>query len=328
MQRYLDDEPVQACPPSAGYRLRKFVRRNRGPVLAAGLILLLLVGGIVGTTIGLMRARKRLAQVEKGIEILGSIFEDLDPRAEEKEGRPLRAILGDRLDRAAAELEGEAVGDPLVVAGLQDRLGRTYLPGPRREGGGAVREGPRDPPGRPGRDDPLTLATGRNLALALDAAGKPSEAITLLERVRDAQVRTLGADHPDTLATLNDLALMYWRLGKMDEAIALLEQVRDARVKQLGAEDPLTLATLESMASVYMAPGGDRGHRAAREGAGRPGEDTRARPSRHHRDVEQPGVRLSDGREDAGGRRPVRGGAGRDRAATRGGSSADPRHPR
>ena len=52
--------------------------------------------------------------------------EDLDPRAEEKEGRPLRTILGDRLDRAAADLEGEAVGDPLVVAKLQDRLGRTY----------------------------------------------------------------------------------------------------------------------------------------------------------------------------------------------------------
>src|SRR5262249_19623707 len=35
VQRYLADEPVLACPPSAGYRLRKFVRRNRGPVVAA-----------------------------------------------------------------------------------------------------------------------------------------------------------------------------------------------------------------------------------------------------------------------------------------------------
>src|SRR5438876_5914344 len=38
MQRYLSDEPVQACPPSAGYRLRKFVRRNRGAVLAATIV--------------------------------------------------------------------------------------------------------------------------------------------------------------------------------------------------------------------------------------------------------------------------------------------------
>ena len=56
VQRYLADEPVQACPPSAGYRLRKFVRRNKGPVLAASLVVLALVGGIIGTTWGLIRA--------------------------------------------------------------------------------------------------------------------------------------------------------------------------------------------------------------------------------------------------------------------------------
>src|SRR4029077_12545914 len=32
LRRYLDDEPVQACPPSVGYRFRKFARRNKGPV--------------------------------------------------------------------------------------------------------------------------------------------------------------------------------------------------------------------------------------------------------------------------------------------------------
>ena len=29
IQRYLNDEPVEACPPSTAYRLRKLVRRNR-----------------------------------------------------------------------------------------------------------------------------------------------------------------------------------------------------------------------------------------------------------------------------------------------------------
>jgi WD40 repeat protein len=56
VQRYLDDEPVQACPPSAGYRLRKFYRRNKGPVLAASVVMLALVAGIIGTTWGMLRA--------------------------------------------------------------------------------------------------------------------------------------------------------------------------------------------------------------------------------------------------------------------------------
>jgi tetratricopeptide (TPR) repeat protein len=56
VQRYLADEPVQACPPSVGYRLRKFARRNKGPVLAASLVVLALVVGILGTTWGMIRA--------------------------------------------------------------------------------------------------------------------------------------------------------------------------------------------------------------------------------------------------------------------------------
>jgi hypothetical protein len=58
VQRYLADEPVEARPPSAGYRASKFVRRHKGPVIAAGLVTLALVGGVIGTTYGLVRARQ------------------------------------------------------------------------------------------------------------------------------------------------------------------------------------------------------------------------------------------------------------------------------
>ena len=38
IERYLKDEPVQACPPSAGYRIRKFVSRNRGRLFTSAVI--------------------------------------------------------------------------------------------------------------------------------------------------------------------------------------------------------------------------------------------------------------------------------------------------
>ncbi len=56
IQRYLADELVEARPPSTGYRMKKFVRRHKGQVIAASLIALTLVAGIVGTTLGLLRA--------------------------------------------------------------------------------------------------------------------------------------------------------------------------------------------------------------------------------------------------------------------------------
>jgi serine/threonine protein kinase/WD40 repeat protein len=68
VQRYLQDEPVQACPPSLGYRARKLVRRHKGPVLAASLVVLALVGGIIGTTWSLIRATDARGVAEQETE--------------------------------------------------------------------------------------------------------------------------------------------------------------------------------------------------------------------------------------------------------------------
>ena len=50
VERFLRDEAVTAGPPSATYRLRKFVRRNRAGVAFAATVLILLVAGIIATT--------------------------------------------------------------------------------------------------------------------------------------------------------------------------------------------------------------------------------------------------------------------------------------
>jgi tetratricopeptide (TPR) repeat protein len=58
IEHYLADEVVEARPPTRAYRLRKLVRRHKGQVIAAGLILLALLAGIAGTTVGLLRAHE------------------------------------------------------------------------------------------------------------------------------------------------------------------------------------------------------------------------------------------------------------------------------
>ncbi|HUE73916.1 MAG TPA: tetratricopeptide repeat protein, partial [Pirellulaceae bacterium] len=72
VQRYLADEAVQACPPSVGYRLRKFVRRNKGGLAAAAAALLFIVtiAGGLGWIVRDREARQtRLAgQVELILE--------------------------------------------------------------------------------------------------------------------------------------------------------------------------------------------------------------------------------------------------------------------
>lgn len=80
LQRYLSDEPVQACPPSAGYRVRKFVRRNKSAVAAASLLLLLLM--FLGSGIGwAVRDRSaRRARVSGQVELILREVDELQDR--------------------------------------------------------------------------------------------------------------------------------------------------------------------------------------------------------------------------------------------------------
>jgi tetratricopeptide (TPR) repeat protein len=113
VQRYLKDEPVQARPPSATYRLRKFSRRNRSR-LAIAIVLglaLLAVAGSVGWMLRdrASRHQRLLGQVEYALDEA-----ELDLKAKkwvQARTSALRAqsLLAsgagdDRLDQRAVEL--------------------------------------------------------------------------------------------------------------------------------------------------------------------------------------------------------------------------------
>jgi WD40 repeat protein/serine/threonine protein kinase len=62
VQRYLRDEPVQACPPSAMYRFHKFARRNKAALMtAAAITLTVLMAGAVSSGL-IWRANRELRQ--------------------------------------------------------------------------------------------------------------------------------------------------------------------------------------------------------------------------------------------------------------------------
>jgi tetratricopeptide (TPR) repeat protein len=106
VQRYLADEAVQACPPSAGYRLRKFARRNKGSLAVAALVLLLLV--VVGSGVGWV-VRDRAARQAK----LTADFELALDRAEQLQGQGKRGESLASIERAE-QLAGESL--PTAVA--------------------------------------------------------------------------------------------------------------------------------------------------------------------------------------------------------------------
>src|SRR5262249_1539080 len=58
IERYLADEPVEACPPSAGYRLKKFARKYKKSLTMSAAFALLLVAGVVASTWQAVRATR------------------------------------------------------------------------------------------------------------------------------------------------------------------------------------------------------------------------------------------------------------------------------
>ena len=160
IERYLHDEPVQAGPPSAAYRFRKFARRNKAALTTAALVAAALFLGLVGTTwqairamrrlmhsptrvrtsIGHGRKRTKVAKTEAAIAqavndfLNHDLLEQADPTDvpydRYKEPRADLKLLT-VLDRAAEKLEGRFADQPLVEAALRHTIG-VHLPHSRQ----------------------------------------------------------------------------------------------------------------------------------------------------------------------------------------------------
>jgi serine/threonine protein kinase len=201
-------------------------------------------------------AQKRLGQVEKANEILGSIFDNLDPRVIARADRPLQAILTEKLDKAMEQLEGESIGDPLVVAAMQDRFGRSLI-GLGEPGKAAVllEKARATRQARLGADDPDTLASANSLAEAYLDSGKGDLALPLFEETLTLRKARLGPEDPGTLDTMNDLARAYLDAGRLDLAVPLFEETLRLRKARLGPDHPDTLQSMYNLAVAYKADG-------------------------------------------------------------------------
>jgi serine/threonine-protein kinase len=126
IDHYLRSEPLEARPVSARYRLEKFLKRNRRPVLAASLTFALVVALIVFFTVRLARARDAaLAEAARTQRIQDFMVDMLGDGSESNAGPPtdLRVVtmLDNSLTKASA-LES----DPESQAELYKTLGRMY----------------------------------------------------------------------------------------------------------------------------------------------------------------------------------------------------------
>jgi serine/threonine protein kinase len=281
VQRYLHDETVHACPPSAGYRLRKFARRHKGPVLAASLVVLALVGGIVGTTVGLVRAeqarkeavtareaeaeQRRIAEEERAVAQAVNDFVQKDLLGQaDLENQPggagvdvprdpdiqVRTVL----DRAAKTIEGRFASQPRVEAAIRLTIAKAYLAlGHSKEAQLHAERSVALHTAHLGADHADTLTSKEALAEVYYAQGFHERAEALCREVLEKRTAALGPDHLDTLTSKHQVAFFVYGLQrKYDQAEPLLREVVQKRETQLGAHDPATLRSKHDLAWLHM----------------------------------------------------------------------------
>ena len=131
LQRHLRNEPVEAGPPTASYRLKKFVRRNRTALAAAAVMALLLLAGVAGTTVGMIRARAARAAAEQEATKAGAATTFLDGILSSARydfqavGGPDARVV-DLIDWAAAEMTERLRGQPELEFRARCTLHYTY----------------------------------------------------------------------------------------------------------------------------------------------------------------------------------------------------------
>lgn len=273
IRRHLAGEPVLAAPPSRAYRLRKFVRRNRGKILAAGLLVLALLVGMAGTTAGLIAANQATREAEKqrsravqgeqqAIDALKRFRDavannpDLksDPRLESlrktllKEPLTFLQSLRERL-QADHDTRPESLERLAQVAFDLGNL--TYEIGNQQDALLALEES-REIWERLVRENPSTtrfasdLATSRQgVGVLLHATGHVAGARAAYEQAREIFER-LGRENPAELGYQNGLAETELNLGNLSYltgnlagARAAYDQAREI-FERLARENPAT----------------------------------------------------------------------------------------
>src|SRR5207302_2033462 len=110
IERYLNDDPVEACPPSAAYRLRKLARKHRNllsTMAALGLVLLL---GVVLSAWQALRARRAEAEAraQRDVALLNQVEAEQERNNVADANQTLKRIGEDLLHTTEREIEERA----------------------------------------------------------------------------------------------------------------------------------------------------------------------------------------------------------------------------
>jgi non-specific serine/threonine protein kinase/serine/threonine-protein kinase len=255
--RYLANEPVHAGPASAGYRVRKFVRRHRGAALTAGMLLAVLLAGVAISTWQAIRATRSEAAERRSAEIARAInrylIEDLFDAATPEEAQGRKITVEEVLDRASVKVDTAFPDQPEVEAGVRLAIGQLYL--------SLSLYGKAEPHlgsalklriVHLGADHIDTLEAMQQVGWLCAKQGKLDEAEHHHRQALDGFRRVAGKEHRSTMQQMFSVAWVVAERHQYDKAERLLRDCLEMQHRVLGEGDPDTLETMGTLSAVMI----------------------------------------------------------------------------
>jgi serine/threonine protein kinase len=261
VERYLHDEPVQACPPSAAYRFTKFARRNQVALVTSALFALLL---IVGTGVSVWQALRAtnaeqqtaqaLLTAQERLQFGRQAVDDMYTQFAEKwlaQQAELTPVQQQFLEKALAfyqRLATEDSADPAVLfetAKAEQRVGQIQNKlGKHAEAEAAYRRAielfaqlPRDAQDS-AKYNQMLAKTRRCLASLLSLTGRPQEA-EQEQQLAITVCQALAAQFPDNSQYQLDLAMSHDGLGQVLFGNGNVVQAQEAFRQSVALVQPL-----------------------------------------------------------------------------------------
>jgi tetratricopeptide (TPR) repeat protein len=285
VERYLSDQPVEACPPSRTYRLKKFARRNVAVILTASMMAAVLLAASVVSRWQAVRAtratataqaaeqranrdRDRALTAEKRAladrsfaeaaitflfqEVLGAA----DPHAIDDAGSPTPDLtVREALDRAAAKLHAQFKTHPVMETNLRVELGRTYAQlGDFKKAEDNFKAAVHLLESSQA-DRAYSLGVINELGEFYLHRHRPDEAEPLLRRVADGYRALYGDGDRQTLFAMVSLAIVYDERGDHAGAARLELKIVETMRRTLGENDGNTLRVMHNLGYAYYEAG-------------------------------------------------------------------------
>jgi len=235
--------------------------------MAATTIFLLLLGGIIGTTVGLVHAKEERAIAQAvndflQVDLLGQADIGNQPGgigvdAPRDPNIQVRTVL----DRAARKIEGRFANQPRVEAAIRETIAKAYSSiGLYKEAQLHAEKSAALRTTHLGADHADTLSSKQVIAILFLEQGDKKRAEPICREIFAKRKASLGADHPDTLVSMCLLTRLFSPQAWSDpsttgETRAMLEDLVEKCTSRFGRSHAFTLGAKSDLAWMYKATG-------------------------------------------------------------------------